>query len=127
MNWALLAGIAGGGALGALARYSLAGLVNRIARSPLPWGTFVVNVAGALLIGLLWSLSDRAALGPTARATLMTGMLGAFTTFSTFSLETFHLLADRQYLPAEGYLLGSCILALAACFAGIWLGRWLGQ
>jgi CrcB protein len=123
MNWPSLLGIAGGGALGALGRYWLSGWIQRLTRSPLPWGTFAVNITGAMVLGLLWGVAQKMTLSPALRAGILTGLLGAFTTFSTFSLETVNLLSDRQYLSAAGYLLGSCAAGVVACLLGIWIAR----
>ena len=117
--------IAGGGAVGALCRYGLAGVVqDRFGGSVFPWGTLVVNVLGCLAIGVLWVfVEDKPIFPPEMRDLLMVGLLGAFTTFSTFGLETVHLVADRQYLAAGANVAGSVILGLAAVLAGIALAR----
>jgi CrcB protein len=87
--------IAGSGALGALARYGLEGAVGRHAGAGFPWGTFVVNVTGSLAVGFLFTvLIDRGVLEPWQRTALLVGFLGAYTTFSTLSLETYRLLED---------------------------------
>ena len=89
--------IALGGGLGALARYGLGGLVQRLGRSNFPWGTFAVNMTGCLLFGLLWMLSTKhLSLSGQARLFLLTGFMGAFTTFSTFIFETGQLLSGGE-------------------------------
>jgi fluoride exporter len=123
MNAGILLSVALGGAAGAVARYLASEAVQRYAASAMPWGTFAVNIAGALAIGICWGAAQQAAVSPTARAAVMTGFLGAFTTFSTFSLETMHLLGRRQYVAGAGYMLGSCALGLAACFVGLRISR----
>ena len=89
-----------------------------------PWGTLTVNIAGSFVIGLLATLADEAGdLGPGARAFLVTGVLGGFTTFSAFSLETLRLVEDRELARAALYVAGSVLLSLAAAFLGIVVGR----
>ncbi len=116
--------IAVAGSLGALARYGLAGLVQRWTDSLFPWGTVVVNVAGCFLFGLLWvAMEERFSFSPDARIVVLTGFLGAFTTFSTYMFETQHLLEDSEYLRAVGNLGLQNGAGLAAMIAGLSLGR----
>jgi CrcB protein len=113
-----------GGALGALARYFVATSVNQWGGSSFPWGTLLVNVAGSFLIGALYVLIvERAALPQELKMIVMTGFLGAFTTFSTFSLEAFGLYEQGQLLVALGYVAGSLILCLVAVTLGVTLAR----
>jgi fluoride exporter len=117
--------IAAGGAVGAVSRYALSGVVqNRAAESTFPWGTMVVNVAGCLAIGFLWILiAEKSVLSPRWQLLLATGLLGAFTTFSTFSLETVELINKGQWLTAGGNVAGSVVLGLAAVVGGMALAR----
>src|SRR5580765_8758881 len=95
------------GALGALARYGLDGLVSRRA-SGFPWGTFVINVTGSFALGLAFTLmTERFAPPGWARSGLTIGFLGAYTTFSTMSLETYRLVEDRAYGLAAANALGT--------------------
>ena len=88
--------IAVAGALGALARYGLDGFVTRRTGGAFPWGTFVVNVSGAFVLGLLFTLATEPwALPPWLRSAVTIGFLGAYTTFSTLSFETYRLAEDR--------------------------------
>ena len=115
------------GGLGALCRYGLSGVVQRHAGAGFPWGTLAVNLSGCLLAGLLWALAEsRLGMSPTMRTVVFVGFMGAFTTFSTFMLETGNLLQDGAWLAATGNLLlhnGGGFLALVAGFA---LGRLAG-
>ncbi len=89
--------VGAGGALGAMARYALDGFILRLASPFFPSGTFVVNVAGCLIFGLIMGLADqRSGLTPTGRLFLLIGLLGGFTTFSTYTFETFELVRDGQ-------------------------------
>jgi len=118
--------IAGGGAVGALCRYGLGGLIqNRVAAWTLfPWGTMAINVVGCLAIGVLYVfIEEKPLLRPEMRDLLMIGLLGAFTTFSTFGLETVQLVADRQFLAAGANVVGSVVLGLAAVLGGMALAR----
>lgn len=114
--------VAVGGALGALARYGLSGWVQDAAGGTFPWGTLVVNVLGCFLLGLVLVWLERVAVASEMRSFATIGVLGAFTTFSTFSYEAVALLRDREWLRAGGYLSGSLLLGLAAVVAGFALG-----
>jgi len=118
---AIAIGVAG--AFGALARYGVEGLVARRAGS-FPWGTFVVNVSGSFLLGVVFTLlTERVALAPWVRASVSIGFLGAYTTFSTLSLESYRLLEARSYSLAGANLLGSVAAAVLALYGGVVLGR----
>lgn len=122
MNPSLLnvALVGAGGALGAVARYGVGGLVHRnAALADFPFGTLAVNLAGCLLIGLGSGLADaRQAFTPEARVFLFVGVLGGFTTFSSFGYETIALLRDHEFLRA-GLNAG---LNVFAGLALVWLG-----
>ncbi|MGQ0792955.1 MAG: fluoride efflux transporter CrcB [Deltaproteobacteria bacterium] len=81
-----------GGAAGTLARYFVSGFVGKSLEGAFPWGTLAVNLAGCLLIGILWELFESKAIAPGARVFIFTGFLGGFTTFSTFGLEAASLM-----------------------------------
>ena len=116
--------IAVAGALGALARYGLQGLVARRATGAFPWGTFVVNVSGAFALGLIFTAAtERWTMSPWLRSALTVGFLGAYTTFSTLSFETYRLAEDRALGLAFANIVGSCAAGLAAVYAGVVIGR----
>lgn len=111
--------IAVGGAAGALARYGLGGWVQDRAGFGFPWGTLVVNVLGCLLIGFALRYVEAARMSAEVRAFVGVGVLGAFTTFSTFGYETVALLEEGAWGRAAGYTFGSLLLGVAAVFVGV--------
>jgi CrcB protein len=126
-----LLSIACGGALGSVLRYLLGVLTQRqwdmrVPSFYFPVGTLLINVVGCLLIGLLSAIF---AANPTIRDEvrygLIVGVLGGFTTFSAFGLETFVLATDERPLAALAYVLASCALGIAAVFLGYRLGQGL--
>lgn len=117
----LFLGLAGG--LGALSRYGLAMAVQRLAGMDFPLGTFVVNMLGCLAFGLVFGLFDRALLPPDLRPVVLTGFMGAFTTFSTYAFESYTLMRYGQYLSALLNIGGQTVLGLAAVFLGMALAK----
>jgi CrcB protein len=117
--------IALGGALGALARYGIATTAHGLWSASWPLGTLLVNASGSLGIGVVFVLLERAALHPDWRSILMVGFLGAFTTFSTYSLESVELWMQGQAAQAIVYAIGSMLICIAAAAAGILLTRTL--
>lgn len=111
--------VALGGALGAVARYLLTNWIQSWAGDAFPVGTFVVNVTGSFLLGFLLRALDGIAAPPEARALLATGVLGAFTTFSTFSYEVVGLLHAGERARAAIYALGSLAVGVVCVVAGI--------
>jgi len=110
--------IAAGGAAGAVLRYGVAGLVHRLTDSTWPWGTLVVNVLGCLAIGLCGALIAGQFMPERSRMFVLIGVLGSFTTFSTFGFETFELVNDGQFIDAAANVLASNAAGLFA----VWLG-----
>ena len=118
--------IGAGGALGALARYALSGWAQRFGGYDFPWGTVAVNALGCFLFGVIWSLAeDRLIVNSETRLFVLTGFLGAFTTFSTYLFETGALLRNTQWSSAALNLLGQNSIGLAGVFLGMALGRLL--
>lgn len=116
-----LSQIAIGGALGAMARYLAGQGALRLLGPSFPWGTLLVNVVGSFLMGILATYV--AQVGPRAAPFLMTGLLGGFTTFSAFSLDTMNLIERGQTTAAMSYVVASVGLSLLAIFAGLLLAR----
>lgn len=116
--------IAGAGACGTLARYGLSTLAGRYLGTGYPWGTTLVNLIGCFLFALVWSLVEaKQVIGPDARLVVLTGFMGAFTTFSTFIFESGALISGSQWGPALANILGQNILGLIALAAGLALGK----
>ena len=118
--------VGAGGFFGAIARYLLDAWVLAATGGRFPWGTLVVNVSGSFLLGVLFAASmERAILPPAIRAPVLIGFIGAYTTFSTLTLETWRLVEDGSYVLAFGNLAGSMALGIVAVVAGLSLGRML--
>ncbi|MBU2488347.1 MAG: CrcB family protein [Proteobacteria bacterium] len=112
------------GSLGTLARYGLAGVVQRATGASFPWGTLVVNLLGCFLAGLLWVLFEsRWPVSGQTRAVVLVGFLGAFTTFSAYILETGNLARGGEWLHAAANLGLQNVLGIVALMAGIALAR----
>ena len=119
-----LALLAMAGGTGALSRHFISLWVSSHVTHPLPWGTFAVNILGCFLFGLFWILArERMVLNPKYAVYILTGFVGAFTTFSTFTFEAFSLFQQLKIHLAFLYLAGSQISGLLAGWAGIVLGR----
>ena len=117
--------VAAGGALGAVARYGVGTLAGRLGATHWPWGTLTVNVVGGLLMGALtgW-LAFRGGLhAESIRLFAAVGILGGFTTFSAFSLETALMIEKRQIALAGGYIAASVVLSVLALFIGLMVAR----
>jgi CrcB protein len=121
MGMILAVGVGGG--LGALARYYVAGFVQPTGVA-FDWGIMVVNITGGFVMGLIVEASAlRLNLSPELRTFLTVGILGGYTTFSTFSLDSALLLQRGQYGQAAAYVIGSVVLSIAALFTGLWIVR----
>ncbi|HEY7673312.1 MAG TPA: fluoride efflux transporter CrcB [Gammaproteobacteria bacterium] len=113
--------IALGSAIGGVARYGCSGLAARWLGASFPWGTLIVNVLGSLLIGFLAALmapDGRVLAAPDVRAFLLIGVLGGYTTFSSFSLETLNLVRDGDWL----FAVANVLLSIVLCLIAVWLG-----
>jgi CrcB protein len=118
--------IALGSAFGGVARYWCSGVAARLFGETFPWGTLIVNVTGSFIIGIFATLTGpdgRIFAGSTMRQFVMMGLLGGFTTFSSFSLQTLSLAQNSQWLEAGGNILAS----VALCLLAVWLGHLLAN
>jgi len=115
-----------GGFLGANARYLLGGWVAQRYGTEFPWGTFLINLAGSFILGFFLTLHlDRGWFPPQARFLVAVGWCASFTTFSTFSYETFRLISAGQGLLATANVLISVVVCLAGTWAGVAAGRFI--
>ncbi len=118
--------IAAGGSIGAVMRYLVSTGVHSWFGKGFPYGTLVVNVLGSLAMGLLYELFlQRMSVSPEIRAVLLVGFLGAFTTFSTFSIETINLIEQGDLLKAMLNILASVVLCVLAAWCGLQVVRQL--
>ena len=118
----LYAAVMVGGAIGSALRYAMSSWISEATHSTFPWGTLVVNVIGSFVIGFFTGLTGPDGpllVSPAARAFVTIGILGGFTTFSSFSLQTMLLVQDGQWFSAAGNILSSVVLCLVAAGAGI--------
>ena len=119
-----LIAIAAGGAVGAVMRFWVSTGVYALFGRSFPFGTLAVNVVGSWFMGLLFVLLvERGVLTPEWRAALMVGLLGAFTTFSTFSIETLNLVQEGAFAKA----VANAVFSLALCIGATWMGVLLGR
>lgn len=131
LTWQVLTAVAAGGAVGAVLRVGLSSWLPRLGHpvwlpADFPLATLVVNVAGSLALGVLYVLLvERLAASLPLRGLLMAGLLGGFTTFSAFALETLLLVESDEPLRAGAYVAASVVLCLAACWGGAVLTRQL--
>jgi fluoride exporter len=122
MSAAVLLAVAAGGLVGAPSRYLLDRAVNGRIDADLPWGTFVINVTGSLVLGILTGIMLKHHLGPVPTALLGTGFCGAYTTYSTFTYETLRLVEDGELLKGAANVTASVLVGLGAAGAGLALG-----
>jgi len=124
LNLQLITAVALGGALGSVARYLTGIGAGKLFGSDFPWGTMIINILGSFLIGVLVELfALRWDLSQAARAFLTIGICGGFTTFSTFSLESYMLMNRGELLPAAAYIGVSVVASIIALAAGLQLVR----
>lgn len=123
MRTVIAVGVAG--FIGASARYGLEGLIAQKSAGSFPWSTFVVNISGSFVLGILFAalVEGRVPVAPWFRTALTVGLIGAFTTFSTLTLETFRLVEDGSYILAGANTVGSLVVGLFAVYAGVAVGR----
>ena len=119
-----IVGVGLAGAVGALSRYGVEGLVSERFPGSFPWGTFVINITGSFVLGLMFVvLTERVVVSPAMRMSLTVGFVGAYTTFSTFSFETVRLIEDGALGTAALNVGATVALGLIAAWAGMMVGR----
>ncbi len=117
--------VAIGGAIGAILRYGTSGLAYKVFGTAFPYGTLSVNVIGSFFIGLLFELLEDTALSPDIRMLIFVGILGAFTTFSSFSLETINLFRDGEMWLGSWNIILNNILGITGAVAGIFTAKYI--
>ncbi len=118
--------IAVAGALGTLSRYGVSLLMGRLVGGTLPWGTFTANVCGCFLFGFVWSLAEgHMVISVETRSVVLTGFMGAFTTFSTFIFDTSTFVRASQWVLTAGNLISQVVIGLIFLFVGLRLGHLL--
>jgi CrcB protein len=117
--------LASGGAIGTVLRYSLSGFTYRFVNGVFPWGTLLVNLAGSFVIGLLWGLFELDNFSTNVRHFIFIGILGGFTTFSTFTLESLNLFRDGEIKLALSNILASNIFGLLLVLAGFIVSKYI--
>ena len=118
----LLVGLGGG--IGSIARYLCQRWIATTYLHPFPWGTFIVNIAGCLMIGIFWGLSFKSIeSNESCKLFLMTGVCGGFTTFSAFTLEGLGLIKEQKLALFFGYVTISVVVCLAATYLGMKINR----
>ncbi|MGE5484935.1 MAG: fluoride efflux transporter CrcB [Ignavibacteriales bacterium] len=119
----MLAAIAVGGAVGAVFRYLISWHLGNVFGVIFPWGTLAINLSGSFLMGILHSITLAGTLAPQVRSFAAIGMVGAFTTFSTFALESLIMLREGEAFRALGYVLLSTILGVFCALVGLTVGN----
>lgn len=125
IGWQSAFAVLAGGGIGSLLRYLITfGMMQRLGPG-FPWWTFFINITGSIVIGIVYELTQTRVFPgtPLVRLFLMTGVLGGYTTFSTFSLETLQLASDRAFLLALVYAAGSVAAGVAGAYSGVILAR----
>ncbi len=124
MNLAVVGAVAVGGAIGSVARYLVAGWLQSPAWNGCPYAILIVNFTGSFVMGVLTgAMALKFQFTPDVRALRTTGIVGGYTTFSTFSLESAMLMERQAYGQTLLYVFGSVVLSILALFAGLWLMR----
>lgn len=115
--------VVAGGAVGTFFRYLITGVDFKLSEGDFPTGTLVVNITGSLIIGFLWGLFERFDISSSARMTLFIGVLGGYTTFSAFGLESFSLVKGGDIRTALMYIMTTNALGIASVFTGFKISR----
>jgi CrcB protein len=126
LKWTFILAVAAGGSLGSVARYLVGIGFGRLLGPNFPWGTLFINITGSLLIGILAGLfAIRWNLPQAVRIFLIVGICGGYTTFSTFSLDSFYLIERGEVAAAGAYMIASVMLSVGALIAGLQIIRML--
>ena len=125
IGWQSALAVLAGGGIGSLARYLITFAATQRFGAGFPWGTFIINVTGSFIIGIVAEVTQTRVFAgsPLLRIFLMTGVLGGYTTFSTFSFDAMNLMSERAGLLALGYVAGSVVFGVAAAFGGVAIAR----
>ena len=122
MAFKLLA-ISMGGVIGALLRYGTGGAVHKFLQADFPYGTLFINLSGCLVIGFLWGLFERFNFSSNLRLFVFIGILGSFTTFSSYGIETFNLIRDGEMRAGLLNILFNNVFGISFVFIGFWLSK----
>jgi CrcB protein len=117
--------VAAGGSVGATLRYVVFYFFEKQYTSTFPWATLLVNLIGSFLIGFFWGYFDRLFVTTGIRLLIFVGLLGSFTTYSTYAFDVFSLFRDGEFKMLAVYILGSNILGIGLAFTGFYLSRYL--
>jgi fluoride exporter len=124
MNLQFIVAVAIGGAIGSVARYLVVMGSGKIFGMNFPWGILIINVTGSFLIGAFAGLfATKWDLPQAVRIFLTVGICGGYTTFSTFSLDSYYLMERGQFVAALAYMIGSVVLSIGALVSGFYLAR----
>ncbi len=124
VNWIFILAVALGGALGSVTRYLVGIGAGRLFGTDFPWGTLIINITGSFVMGLFAGLfATRWNLPQAARIFLTVGICGGYTTFSTFSLDTFYLIERGEFAATTAYMVGSALLSVGALIGAMHLVR----
>lgn len=127
VNWIFILAVALGGALGSVMRYLVGIGAGRLFGTDFPWGTLIINITGSFVMGVFAGLfAVRWNLPQAARIFLTVGICGGYTTFSTFSLDTFYLIEHGELTATAAYMVGSAVLSVGALIAAMHLVRGMG-
>jgi CrcB protein len=127
VNWIFILAVALGGAVGSVARYLVGIGAGRLFGTDFPWGTLIINITGSFVIGLFAGLfATRWNLPQAARIFLIVGFCGGYTTFSTFSLDSFYLIERGEFASTAAYMVASALLSVGALIGAMHLVRTMG-
>ncbi len=115
--------VALGGSIGAVIRFLIFTYYDKLSNQSFPWATLAVNLVGSFLIGLLWGIFDRVYITPGIRLFIFIGILGSFTTFSTFAFEVFNMSKEGEIKNMIIYIIATNIFGIALAFAGYYLSK----